>query len=133
MTNDALYAYAEMQGCRVDFIPLPISKEIVIHGKRDCVALDTHLSRVEEKERAAHGIGHCKFGGFYNRYSQYSIREKAERRAEKWSYVKLLPIGEVRAACKRGICEIWQLAEQFDVSCEFAAKAIRYYQSVGLM
>ena len=133
MTNEALYAYAETQGCRVDFIPLPVLKEVVIHGQCDCIALDTHLSRIEEKEYAAHGIGHSKFGGFYSRSSEYSVREKAERRAEKWAYMKLLPVGEVRSACAQGICEVWQLAELFDVSCEFATKAIRYYQSVGLM
>ena len=31
----------------------------------------------------AHELGHCEYGGFYNRYSQFDIRAKAERRADK--------------------------------------------------
>lgn len=133
MTNEALLAYAESQGCRVDFLPLPETKEIVIQGKRECIALDTKLSRIEEKELAAHALGHCMYGGFYNRYSKYDIIEKSERRADKWAFMKLVPPGLVKEALQNGIVEPWDLADAFDVSCEFMHCALSYYRQVAII
>ena len=80
----------------------------------------------------AHELGHCEYGGFYNRYSKYDIRAKAERRADKWAFAKLVPYGRLMQAVRHGIAEVWELAELFDVSCEFMQRAVDYYKTAIL-
>ena len=87
---------------------------------------------MQEKEALAHELGHCEYGGFYNRYSRYDIRAKAERRADKWAFAKLVPYGQLVQAVRHGVTEVWDLAELFDVSCEFMQRAIAYYKTAIL-
>lgn len=82
-----------------------------------------------KKECLAHELGHCEYAGFYNRYSPYDIREKAERRADKWAFCKLTPYGQIKEAVSHGITEIWELADYFDVPCSFMQRAVEYYQT----
>ena len=84
---------------------------------------------MQEKEALAHELGHCEYGGFYNRYSKYDIRAKAERRADKWAFARLVPYGRLMQAVRHGVTEVWDLAELFDVSCEFMQRAIAYYKT----
>ena len=44
----------------------------------------------------------------------------------------LIPHSDLKAAVLRGITEIWELAEYFDVPCEFMQKAAEYWQQVEL-
>lgn len=133
MTTCALLALAESKQHEVIYVSGTTVDAFSVEVDKCYIALSTDLSGTKEKEKLAHELGHCEYGGFYNVYSKYEIRNKAERRADKWAFMHLLPIGEVREACERGFCEVWEIAEHFGVSCEFATKAIRYYQSVGLM
>jgi Zn-dependent peptidase ImmA (M78 family) len=97
------------------------------------IALSKALHGVEEKEIAAHELGHCEYCGTYNRYSPFDISAKAERRADKWAYHKLVPPGELREAFKMGVVEAWELAERFEVSDEFMVRALEYYRGVGVL
>lgn len=85
MTNEALFAIAEAKHHNVDFQPLENCKSFTIQSKRCYIVLSSSLTRVGEKEALAHELGHCEYGGFYNEYSSFDIRAKAERRADKWS------------------------------------------------
>ena len=121
MTNEALFAIAEAKHHNVDFQPLESCKSFTIQSKRCYIVLSSRLTRVGE------------YGGFYNEYSSFDIRAKAERRADKWSYSKLMPLCELKKAYRSGLSETWEIADFFDVSCEYAVKAISFYQALGLM
>ena len=133
MTNEALFAIAEAKHHNVDFQPLESCKSFTIQSKRCYIVLSSRLTRVGEKEALAHELGHCEYGGFYNEYSSFDIRAKAERRADKWSYSKLMPLCELKKAYRSGLSETWEIADFFDVYCEYAVKAISFYQALGLM
>lgn len=45
--------------------------------------------------------------------------KRAEYRAKKWALNLLMPKSEIEKAIKKGITEIWQLAEYFDVPEEW--------------
>ena len=82
----------------------------------------------EEKVLLAHELGHCMTGAFYNQYSKLDIREKHERRADKWAIKKLIPVDELKRAVKSGRESRYELAEYFNVTEDFMQKAMEYYR-----
>ena len=133
MTSKDLFELAHEKGHAVYCIPLSACRSFTVEDQGCHIALATGLSATLEKECLAHELGHCEYGGFYNRYSQYDIRAKAERRADKWSFLKLVPPGEIKAAVQHGLTEIWELAEAFDVSCEYMQRALGYYRQAAIL
>ncbi len=133
MSTDELLLYAENHGHTVIYANLGQTKAFSVDYCGSFIALDKSLSGVEEKELAAHELGHREYGGSYNRFSQYDIKEKSENRANKWAYYKLVPPGELRAALRKGIVEHWELADLFDVSCDFMFNAMDYYRIAGVI
>lgn len=87
--------------------------------------IDTYA---DEKVKLAHEIGHCETGAFYNLYSPLDIREKHERRADKWAIKKLIPEDELQKACENGCMTRWELSEYFSVTEDFMQKVLDYYK-----
>ena len=85
-------------------------------------------SVADEKIKLAHELGHCETGSFYNEYSPLDIRQKHENRAKRWAIKKLLPKQELSEAVENGFCELWELAELFDLPEPFIKEAIAYYK-----
>lgn len=130
VTNDDLYGIAERRGHVVVCESLTETPSFSLQTNKRCyIAIDQRLNVQQEREALAHELGHCEYGGFYNRYSRYDIRAKAERRADKWAFARLVPYGRLMQAVRHGITEVWELAELFDVSCEFMHRAIAYYKT----
>lgn len=130
VTNDDLYGIAERRGHVVICESLTETPSLSLQTNKRCyIAIDQRLNVQQEREALAHELGHCEYGGFYNRYSRYDIRAKAERRADKWAFARLVPYGRLMQAVRHGITEVWELAELFDVSCEFMQRAIAYYKT----
>ena len=133
VTNDDLYGIAERRGHVVVCESLTETPSFSLQTNKRCyIAIDQRLNVQQEREALAHELGHCEYGGFYNRYSRYDIRAKAERRADKWAFARLVPYGRLMQAVRHGITEVWELAELFDVSCEFMQRAIAYYKTAIL-
>lgn len=131
MTAQSLAEYAQIKGHEVAYLPLHSMASFSVEDAQGChVVLSSAIHGTAEKECLAHELGHCEYGGFYNRYSPYDIRAKAERRADKWAFSKLVPYGQIMAAVGHGITEVWELAEYFDVSVEFMGRALAYYKAV---
>ena len=130
VTNDDLYGIAERRGHVVVCESLTETPSFSLQTNKRCyIAIDQRLNVQQEREALAHELGHCEYGGFYNRHSKYDIRAKAERRADKWAFAKLVPYGQLVQAVRHGVTEVWDLAELFDVSCEFMQRAIAYYKT----
>ena len=133
VTNDDLYGIAERRGHVVVCESLTETPSFSLQTNKRCyIAIDQRLNVQQEREALAHELGHCEYGGFYNRYSKYDIRAKAERRADKWAFARLVPYGRLMQAVRHGVTDVWDLAELFDVSCEFMQRAIAYYKTAIL-
>lgn len=133
VTNDDLYGIAERRGHVVVCESLTETPSFSLQTNKRCyIAIDQRLNVQQEREALAHELGHCEYGGFYNRYSKYDIRAKAERRADKWAFARLVPYGRLMQAVRHGVTEVWDLAELFDVSCEFMRRAVDYYKTAIL-
>ena len=127
----SLLDYAEDQEIDVDWFPMKRASSLSIPLGEDHygIAIDTQKigSHPELVHKLAHELGHCMTGSFYNRYSDFDCRQRHENRADKWAVKHLIPVEDLDDAVASGCTEIWELAERFGVTEEFARKAVCYY------
>ena len=129
MRVNELYDFAENRDILFLDAPLARCPSLSLLDNGDCTIVIDHrqiISRADEKVKAAHEIGHCETGAFYNEHS-LETRSRCEYRADKWAIKKLIPEDELLLAFKNGIVEAWELAELFDVTESFVKKACKYY------
>ena len=128
-----LYQLADAEHIPVYSFDLPQTHPLsLMNNDGSCaVAIDPFglNSTKDETTRLAHELGHCITGSFYNRYSDFDIKEKSEYKANKWAIKKLIPKDELQAAFEQGYTEPWTLAEYFNVTEEFVIKAVNYYRA----
>ena len=62
-----------------------------------------------------------------NHLDEKQLISKQERKANKWAYNTLIPFEDLKLAIKKGMTEIYTLAEYFDVSACFMQKCLVYY------
>lgn len=128
-----LYQLADAEHIPVYSFDLPQTHSLsLMNNDGSCaVAIDPFglNSTKDETTRLAHELGHCITGSFYNRYSDFDIKEKSEYKANKWAIKKLIPKDELQAAFEQGYTEPWALAEYFNVTEEFVIKAVNYYRA----
>lgn len=128
-----LYQLADEEHIPVYSFDLPQTHSLsLMNNDGSCaVAIDPFglNSTKDETTRLAHELGHCITGSFYNRYSNFDIKEKSEYKANKWAIKKLIPKDELQAAFEQGYTEPWTLAEYFNVTEEFVIKAVNYYRA----
>ena len=84
-------------------------------------------SEADEAVKLSHELGHCVYGGFYNKYTPFDVRAQHENKANAWAVRRLIPWAKLKQAVKSGITEVWDLAEYFDVTEDFMRWAITYY------
>ena len=132
MNLTELYALADSDNIIIDEFPMLSRKAFSIMDLDGdcCVAIDPFQLESSQEERIvlAHELGHCETGSFYNRFAACDVRKRHENRADKWSFNHLVPKDELDEAVSAGFSEVWDLAELFDVPCEYMARAIHWYQ-----
>lgn len=134
MTLTELYKYADEHGIEVyDFsmqqaaaISLPTNQIAIDVGKFD--------TSCQEKVCLAHEIGHCETGSFYNFNALLDIKAKHEHRANAWAFNQLLPFCDLTAAIQNyKLFEVWEIADFFDLPCEFVSAALEFYSAKSLL
>lgn len=132
----SLYKTAERRSIPICCVPLPLCGSLAFKDDAgQCyIGIDDSLVTTSDQERVhlAHEIGHCVRGAFYNRYSPFDLRQQQENRADRWAIRKLIPKSELDTAVARGYTELWELAEQFNVTEDFMRKAICFYEHGNL-
>ena len=127
-----LYIEAEENDVDIMSVDTDVTKSMSVMSDLDnCyIGLNPLMidTTAEEKVLLAHELGHCMTGAFYNQYSKLDIREKHERRADKWAIKKLIPVDELKRAVKSGRESRYELAEYFNVTEDFMQKAMDYYR-----
>lgn len=131
MDIQTLYDFAQQNNIRVRNFPLPEfgSLSVQSDGGYCYIGIDKEIQdgSVQERVHMGHELGHCMTGSFYNRYAAADCRQRHENRADKWAVKQLIPVDELDTAIAAGCTEIWELAERFGVTEEFARKAVCYY------
>ncbi len=126
---------AEQNGIEVSYGSLPtvLSCSAMAPSGRCYIGLDYSMLWDSPRSRvhAAHELGHCMRGAFYNIYSPYDDRARQETRATRWAVKALVPLDRLREAVELGYRETWELAEYFSVTPEFMATALKLYSEIG--
>lgn len=131
MEINALYDYARQQN--IEVIPFPMTRNSsmsVMTDSGDCfIGIDPRIQNggVQERVHLGHEIGHCVTGSFYNIYAAIDNRKRHENKADKWAIRHLIPVDALDDAVANGYTELWELAERFGVTEDFAKKAVCYY------
>ena len=133
---DTLYQFADRNGIDVDWLPMrkASSLSVQLPDGSTAIAIDMMSvgSTASHKCGLGHELGHCMTGSFYNRNTPYDIVARHEKRADKWAIRRLVPLTELKAAILAGYTQVWELAEQFDVTEDFMRKAICLYKNGNL-
>lgn len=126
-----LLKYAEERDILVTFLDLNNrALSMPIGNEKYAIAVNRRARGTEREEKAclAHELGHCETGSFYNVASPLALRSRQEGRADRWAIRTLIPLEELIAAIRAGNRELWQLADYFEVPCDFMQKAINFYE-----
>jgi len=127
-----LYNIAENDGIEIHWFELPNCSALTEYlYERYYIGLDTHLSQAQEKVALAHELGHCKTDALYGRDVSTATLERSESRAEKWSVTQLISFDDLLCAFKKGNCEVWELAEYFDMPEDFIRTTLDVYRRLG--
>ena len=126
-----LYVIAKQQNIEVIETSLPENGSLsLMDDKGNCyIGIDQSVmdGGALELVHMGHELGHCLTGSFYNRYTQFDIRQRHENRADKWAILHLISVGDLDEAVAEGCTELWDLADRFGVTEDFMKKAVCYY------
>lgn len=126
-----LYTYAQQRSIPVWSFPLPENGSLSLMDPEGncCIGMDPSVldSAAAERVHLGHELGHCETGSFYSIHTAVDSRQRHENRADKWAIRKLMPREAVELALQRG-CQLWDLAELFGVTEQFARKAVCLYK-----
>lgn len=131
MEISALYETAAQQNIPVLRYPLPKTGSMSLMDDRGAcvIGMDPALCQggCLERVHLGHELGHCLTGSFYNIYAAVDSRRRHENRADKWALQRLIPLDQLDDAVAQGYTELWQIADRFGVTEDFARKAVCYY------
>lgn len=103
---------------------------VVALGGCKAIFLDSEKlqTTAEEAVTIAHEAGHIMTGSTHYINSPYDLICRHEYKANKWAIKKLVPKEELDLAVRKGLREIWELAEYFNVTEKFMELAVSYYK-----
>lgn len=128
-TSDDLLRYAARHKISVEEYGLPRTGSVsACVGGKCYVGIDPGITNADRLVHLAHEIGHCVRGAFYNMYAARDFRSKHERKADEWAIRRIVPLALLKKAIRHGSTEPWQIAEDFNITCEFAEKAMKYWR-----
>lgn len=128
MTRNEMFEYARSKGHQVVFTRLVENEALSAEIDGNCyIGINKDLPETDETELLAHELGHCEYAGFYSILTPLNTRARIEYRARKWQFIKLVPLGKLREAIRKGITAPWDLADYFGVTEHFIYDACEYY------
>ncbi len=120
ISEDIMYIL-EKEGIKLEWMDLKHFAGVYIKIEDlHIIVLNNNLkSQREIRLTLLHELGHFFTGTFYKHEMEYLYIDKCEYKALKWATTFLMPKQEVEKAIKKGIKEVWELAEYFDVPEEW--------------
>lgn len=126
-----LYDFAKQQNIEIIQYPMKEngSMSIMLDDGSCYIGIDGSVQDggAQERVHMSHEIGHCVTGSFYNIYAAVDHRQRHENRADKWAIRHLITVDDLDEAVAEGCCELWELADRFDVTEDFIKKAVCLY------
>ncbi|MDD2496228.1 MAG: ImmA/IrrE family metallo-endopeptidase, partial [Tissierellia bacterium] len=118
----------ELKDENIELIELTFPKGLkgLIKGRK--IGIDKNLNTKEKKCILAEEIGHyiTNVGDIID--SKNVCNRKQELRARNWALEKLIPLSSLIKASRSGCTNIYELADNLDVTEEFLRETLKYYQ-----
>lgn len=121
---------AKMNDVEILHFPLPNVESVSTEVDGKCfIGLDsTHKhTYTEEQTRIGHELGHCLYGGFYNRFTAFDLVERHEVRADRWYILHAIPRDTLFSLLKQGM-DAWEIAEQLNTTEDYIRRAYYFYK-----
>ena len=117
-TSTQCAIFCEENDIILDYCSLPLNGSVSFEDrdKRYIIMDEADMTEPERKVHLAHEIGHCMTGAFYHPYSPLETRSRCEYKANMWMAQRLIPKADLQQAFEKGITEVWELAEYFEVT-----------------
>lgn len=130
MDLNKLYDVAEKENIPVIDFRMKNKAIICKTNKRICIGLNYEKinSVTEEKELLAEELGHYYCNAFYNSNSDFSTISKKEYRANKWKCTVLVSVNDFIDAFKKGLKNVYEIAEYLNLSENTVIFAYNYYK-----
>ena len=128
MDLNKLYDVAEKENIPVIDFRMKNKAIICKTNKRICIGLNYEKinSVTEEKELLAEELGHYYCNAFYNSSSSPSSIAQKEYRANKWKCTVLVSANDFKDAFKKGLKNVYEIAEYLNLSEDTVAFAYNY-------
>lgn len=135
---DAMLEIARIQGIPVEIFDFAPPTQGIYFCNEDMppiIGLDRSLRNnvpllrcilAEELGHHFTSAGYCVTQKFFS-YNERMNISRAEYKALKWAANYLMPENDLLDALKSGLCEVWELAEHFDVTEEFVKFRLRLF------
>lgn len=131
---ESLYDEAQSSGISIEKFDLAENTSVCacIDG-RYYIGIDKNRMETsyEEAECLAHELGHCRTDALYEPDSPSYMRKNKEKKAQAWAIVRIVTPERFRAAYESGCREVWEFADELNISCDFAYKVMLYYREKG--
>lgn len=121
MNIDSVLKIVEKENLEIKFTPLKYHNALIIK-EEDKIILIVNSQVNSEKEITLillHELGHYFTGSFYTLETTFLNKLKCEARANTWVLKQVMPIEEIKKCLNKGMTEVWELAEYFDVPKEW--------------
>ena len=130
MELDKLYDIATRENISIEDFRMK-NKAIIERLDKDCY-IGLNYSKIEgiteEKELLAEELGHYYCNAFYNSSSSPSTIAQKEYRANKWKCTVLVSVNDFKDAFKKGLKNVYEIAEYLNLSEDTVAFAYNYYK-----
>ena len=125
-----LYDVANRENISIDNFRMK-NKAIILRVDKDYY-IGLNYSKIksitEEKELLAEELGHYYCNAFYNSSSSPSTIAQKEYRANKWKCTVLVSVNDLKEALKKGLRNIYEVADYLSLSEDTVAFAYNYYK-----
>lgn len=130
MELNKLYDIVVKENISIDDFKMK-NKAIILRVNKDYY-IGLNYSKIksitEEKELLAEELGHYYCNAFYNNSSSTSTIAQKEYRANKWKCTVLVSVNDFKDAFKKGLKNIYEIADYLCLSEDTVAFAYNYYK-----
>lgn len=121
MSIDVILEIIEKENIKIEWLNLKYFTGLYVKIEdENIIVLNNNLRDTQKiKLILLHELGHFFTGTIYHQGMNYLYKNKCEYKALRWATTFLMPKSEIEKAIRKGVIEIWELAEYFDVPEEW--------------
>lgn len=133
MDNSLLCLYTEIETHdELELIPIRLLSRTAMVRSDGLICIDYSKiqNTIHEKETLMEEISHYEAHAFYPMSATDFLWEKQEYRAKARTFQKYFPAQQIAELMARGYTEVYEIAEQLEISEKLTAEMLHYYTEI---